>query len=122
MGRYLDPDAPLAPPTVRSLIPAHVWAWDVINLTQAEFDALPLGKGGCRPDGFVERPGAMYRSTTARYGERVGAWEVNRVVATNVGLDGDNTEYQFLLVHIDGKPLIEDFADDPYHNLALRKS
>lgn len=114
--RFLDPDMPLPPPTVRSLIPSYVWGWDIIDLTQEEFERLPLGRYASRPADFNEVPGAMYRSTTNRYGERVGAWQVKRVK----GKCGSNTHYEFLLIHIDGKPLIEDFVNDPYYNLELR--
>lgn len=108
---YLDVDAPLAPPTVRSLIPSHVWAWDTVEMNWVRFNALP---SDLHAMGHPDRGNrGAYKANTARYGETVGAWYL---VQRSMTRDGN----EHLLILIDGKPVIEHF-DDPYHDLSKRR-
>jgi hypothetical protein len=110
---YLDPDQPLAPPTVRDLIPSYVWAWPRIDLTWDEFNALPADEHHMgHPDRGSLEP---FRSNTARYGETVGAWYLVRAKRrTESGVQNEH-----VLIYIDDKPVIEQF-DDPYHDLSKK--
>jgi hypothetical protein len=117
MPTYLDVDQPLAPPTVRDLIPAYAWAWDRIDLTWEEFNALPAD---LHHMGHPDRGSAApYRTNTASYGETVGAWYVSRLKRIGLGDEGNGVEYESLLIYIDDKPVIEQF-DDPYHDLSKK--
>jgi hypothetical protein len=117
MTTYLDPATPLPPPTVRDLIPDYAWAWDRINMTWEEFDAMAVDEHHM---GHPDRDSAApYRSNTASYGETVGAWYVNRLKRVGLGEDGNGVQYECLMIYIDGKPVIEQF-DDSWHDLSKK--
>jgi hypothetical protein len=114
MPTYLDPDQPLAPPTVRNLIPDYAWAWPRVDMTWDEFNALPADEHhmGHPVRGSLE----PHRSNTARYGETVGAWYLVRPKRhTESGVQNEH-----VLIYIDDKPVIEHF-DDWWHDLSKSK-
>lgn len=122
---YLDIDTPLPPPTYRSLIPASFFGKDTIVFKSlAELEAIPDVDGW---DNTVGKGLTMWRSNSARYGETQGVIIIYTAGKPYRSTDADGDEFwtydggSYLAV-VDGKPVMQTFFDDPYHNLALRKS
>jgi hypothetical protein len=125
---YLDIDTPLPPPTYRSLIPAHYFAMDTIVFNSlAELEAVPEVKRNPRWDDTVGKGLTMWRSNSAEYGETQGVILIHTAGKPYRYRDTDDIEgwtydgAQYLAL-VDGKPVMQTFFDDPYHNLAIKKA
>lgn len=130
MPKYLDIDTPLPPPTYRSLIPAHFFAMNTMVFNSlAELEAIPnFGAAETRPtwENTVGANLTMWRQNGARYGETQGVILIHTAGKPYRYRDSDDMEgwtydgAQYLAI-VDGKPVMETFFDDPYHNLAMKR-
>lgn len=127
MPKYVDIDTPLAPPTYRSLIPNSVFAYDTMEFRSLEeLEAVPDAGKSASWDNTVGKGLRMWRTNTARYGETQGVILIHTAGKPYRYTDSDGDESwtyeggQYLAT-INGKPVMQTFFDDPYHNLALRR-
>ncbi len=127
MPEYLDIDTPLPPPTYGSLIPAHFFAMDTIVFNSlAELEAVPEVSKNPGWDETVGKGLTMWRRNGARYGETQGliiiytAGKPYRKEDSD-GFEGWTYDGGSYLAIVDGKPVMQTFFDDPYHNLAVKR-
>lgn len=129
MPKYLDIDTPLPPPTYRSLIPAHVFSKPTLVFnTLEELEAVPeITPPDKSWDKTVGAGLTMWRTTSARYGETQGLILIHTAGKPYRYRDSDDIEgwtydgAEYLAI-VNGKPVMQTFFDDPYYNLALRRS
>jgi hypothetical protein len=125
MPEYLDIDTPLPPPTFRSWIPSHFFSKETIVFKSLqELETIPERRFP-NWDNTVGEKLTTWRSSGARYGETVGVILVHTAGKPYRKVDADGEEgwtYDgaTYLAIVNGKPVMQTFFDDPYHNLSLR--
>jgi hypothetical protein len=124
MPEYIDIDTPLPPPTWGSLIPNHIFGYDTIKFKSlAELEAIPIADGW---DNTVGKGLTMWRTNSARYGVTQGVILIHTAgkpyrKEDNDGFEGWTYDGGTYLAIVNGKPVMQTFFDDPYHNLALAR-
>ena len=128
MPEYLDIDTPLPTPTYRGKIAAHYFAMDTIVFRSIEeLEAVPDGGKYLNWENTVGKGLTMWRTNSAQYGETQGVILIHTAGKPYRKQDSswieswtyDGATY---LAIVDGKPVMQTFFDDPYHNLAIAKT
>ncbi len=126
MPKYLDIDTPLPPPTYRGLIPSYVFGHETIVFKSLEeLEAVPHFSGSPAYSDTVGKGLTMWRTNSARYGDTQGVILIHTAgkpyrMTNSDGFEGWTYDGGTYLPVVNGKPVMQTFFDDPYHNLALR--